>query len=88
MALASIMHAYSTYSQEKKMDTLSAEITNLLTLKYISHLPLWQEIYTVSHGKLQCFKMIEDNKCVIQLWWREQITISSHLSAEDILDLQ
>lgn len=42
----------------------------------------------MSHGKLQCFKMIEDDKRVIQSWWREQITISSHLSVEDKLDLQ
>lgn len=33
------------------------------------------------------FKTIEDDEGVIPLCWREQITISSHLSAEDKLDL-
>lgn len=35
LVVASTMHAYSI-PEEIKMDTLSAEITNLLTLKYIN----------------------------------------------------
>lgn len=46
-----------------------------------------RNMYTVSHGKLQCSKMTEE-KCIIPLWWREQITISSRLGVEDKLGLQ
>lgn len=33
------------------------------------------------------FQTMEGDECVIPLCWREQVTISLHLSAEDRLDL-
>lgn len=65
---------------------MSAEITNLLILKYINHLPLWQEICTLC-PMVNC-SVPNDRREVYNSIVVERTNHNFHLGVEDKLDLR